>query len=252
MYKMRESQSNSGFTLVELAVVILIITILVIGIIVGISLINQAQLRTTISDFQNHETAYNNFKTRFREVPGDFSLVFSYFNTDCAATATLCNGNTNGIIDYSTLATSNEVNKAWKHLQLAHMIDANILKVTGVETLVGINAPGSNITAAGFIMIGGHDATPFKVTSNVVFLASASSGATLLNSAVTPEFSYQLDQKVDDAYINSSDEFIGGITGKVRSINGADAGVTACIDQTTGNYNIANSSITCKVGFLLE
>jgi prepilin-type N-terminal cleavage/methylation domain-containing protein len=247
---------QSGFSLIEVSMVILIITVLIVAIIAGISLMKEAQLRSVVADFQNNITAYNNFKTRFRFIPGDFTEAFAYWDTQCSNNANNCNGNGNGIIDYSDVSIqNNEINQAWKHLELADMIDRDIATVTSIETIIGINAPASKQTAAGFILIGGTDAFPFKPTKNSIFLASQTPSKTLLNSAVTPEFAFKLDQKVDDAYIdNTTNEFLGGLTGNVRSIHGAEITSSGnCIDDIgDGDYNISVTSNVCKIGMLLD
>lgn len=245
---------QQGFTLAELSIVILIITILIIGINSGLSVMRQAQVRTVISDFEGYNTSFNNFRTQYKAIPGDLSYAFSYWGNDCAATLTNCNGNSNGLIEYSTNATINEVNKAWKHMQLSGVMNSNILSVTGVETFVGQNAPSSKLAAAGYIFLSGTPAVPFPDNRNTLFLGRQKATETLLNGAVTPEFAFQVDSKFDDGDIDpNTNLFLGGRTGKIRAVHGDDYNSTSCVDEAgSWDYNITNNVTSCRVGFSLQ
>jgi prepilin-type N-terminal cleavage/methylation domain-containing protein len=245
-------QTNEGFSLVELSIVIVIIGFLIAGVAAGNNLIKQAQLRSVITDFQRYATSYNNFIAKYNALPGDMNVANTYWSTNCAASAALCNGDNSGIIDYASgSATSNEVNKAWKHMQLANMINSNIATVTAVDTVVGTNAPPSKIAGAGYILVGGSGATPFNSTNNAIFLGKATASATLTTAALTPEDAYGIDQKMDDANISGSN-FIGATTGLVRAIDGNGVTASTCANAGTGAYSITTTTITCRLGMQLD
>lgn len=110
--------SGKGFTLVELAIVIVIIGFLVAGVAVGANMIKQAELRSLITDLRLHQVAYNNFIGRFNKVPGDIDNASSFWSatsgsTSCAATITNCNGDGDGLIEHGTTIATNEHLKAW-------------------------------------------------------------------------------------------------------------------------------------------
>ena len=125
---MTYNKKTEGFTLVELAIVIVIIGFLVAGIAVGANMIKQAELRSLITDFQQYQVAYNNFIGRYNKVPGDMDTASSYWNTAgvCGTAAVDCNGDGDGLIEHGTTIATNEVLKAWKVLSLANMISAGI------------------------------------------------------------------------------------------------------------------------------
>lgn len=74
-----------GFTLVELAVVIVIIGLLIGGVLSGRELIHAAQLRSDIKQFEKINAAVNTFQAKFNCLPGD-----------CLNAANLLSGATNG------------------------------------------------------------------------------------------------------------------------------------------------------------
>lgn len=86
---------QSGFTLLELSIVIVIIGLIVAGISAGQSLIRQAGVRGVISDFDTLTTALNTFKLQYDALPGDMDNASDYWSTDCDPTPTNCDGNGN-------------------------------------------------------------------------------------------------------------------------------------------------------------
>src|SRR4051794_9742747 len=105
---------NCGFTLIELSVVLIIIGLVISGIAAGTSLVKQAKLKSVVSEMDQFNTAYRNFKDRYQAVPGDMSNAYSLWGAKCTSGgSSFCNGNGNGVIEYSS-GSANEVNKAWK------------------------------------------------------------------------------------------------------------------------------------------
>jgi prepilin-type N-terminal cleavage/methylation domain-containing protein len=113
-----------GFTLVELSIVILIIGLLTAGIAGGRQLIKQAELRTTIKEFNSYRQDYLTFVATYGAPPGDFAGASILWGTNCHGTAVNCNGNGDGNIDNSDSPPVGngqgiEVYRAYKHLSLS-------------------------------------------------------------------------------------------------------------------------------------
>jgi len=62
--------TNKGFSLIELSIVLIIIGLLVAGITGGASLIKSAELRSTITEVRNYQTAVNAYYTAVGRLPG--------------------------------------------------------------------------------------------------------------------------------------------------------------------------------------
>ena len=62
---------QSGFTLVEIAIVLVIIGLLLGGILKGQEMITQAKIKNVINDFNGITAAVNSYRDRYRAMPGD-------------------------------------------------------------------------------------------------------------------------------------------------------------------------------------
>ena len=65
-------KSNRGFTLVEIAIVLVIIGLLLGGVLKGQELITSARVRNLADQSAGIQAAYYGFVDRFRQVPGDW------------------------------------------------------------------------------------------------------------------------------------------------------------------------------------
>ncbi|MGH8747137.1 MAG: prepilin-type N-terminal cleavage/methylation domain-containing protein [Burkholderiales bacterium] len=62
---------QKGFTLVEIAIVLVIIGLLLGGILKGQEMINQAKIKNVVADFSGISAAYYGYQDRYRAIPGD-------------------------------------------------------------------------------------------------------------------------------------------------------------------------------------
>ena len=68
---MQIKHRQSGFTLVEIAIVLVIIGLLLGGILKGQEMITQARIKNVINDFNGITAAYFSYQDRYRAIPGD-------------------------------------------------------------------------------------------------------------------------------------------------------------------------------------
>ena len=96
---------QSGFTLVEIAIVLVIIGLLLGGVLKGQELITSSKIKAVANDMDAVGAAFNTYQDRYRSLPGDDAGVVGRFSAqDCggvacaaaAAVATLGNGQMNG------------------------------------------------------------------------------------------------------------------------------------------------------------
>lgn len=71
--KKQNLQKRKAFSLVELAIVIIIIGLLIAGIMGGASLIKSATLRAVTTEASNYKVAVNAFHTKYNFYPGDYN-----------------------------------------------------------------------------------------------------------------------------------------------------------------------------------
>jgi len=117
---MRDRQS--GFTLIEIAIVLVIIGLLLGGVLKGQELITGARVRNFIQQQDGVKAAYFGFLDRFRALPGDYSAATTNIS-GVAATAACGSGNGDG--DGTIEVAGNENILAWEHLAKAGFINGS-------------------------------------------------------------------------------------------------------------------------------
>lgn len=137
---------QSGFTLVEIAIVLVIIGLLLGGVLKGQELINSAKAKSYAQDFRVIQTALYGFQDRYKGVPGDLAGANTKITgaTLASTPGTVGNGQIEGAWD-STTATD-ESCLAWQHLRLAGFTagSTTVNCATG-DAYVQINADGGRV-----------------------------------------------------------------------------------------------------------
>jgi prepilin-type N-terminal cleavage/methylation domain-containing protein len=109
---------QAGFTLVEIAIVLVIIGLLLGGILKGQEMIVQAKIKNTISDYNGVLAAYNGYIDRYRALPGDDNQAATRWTSGGV------NGNGNSVINnaYESQTADHESRLFWLHMRLAGFI----------------------------------------------------------------------------------------------------------------------------------
>ena len=117
--------NQKGFTLVEIAIVLVIIGLLLGGILKGQEMIVQAKIKNAMADFSGISAAYHGYQDRYRAIPGDDANA----NTRWAANATTgataaTQGNGNGQVAglYNSGTAADESRLWWDHLRRAGFV----------------------------------------------------------------------------------------------------------------------------------
>jgi prepilin-type N-terminal cleavage/methylation domain-containing protein len=136
-FNLRGNDTNLGFTLVELSIVLMIIGLLVSGILVGKDMIRAAEMRSIITEKDEVQTAVMLFKNKYLGLPGDLSNATDFWGTmptgTCSNTVAgasggtgtqTCNGNGDGMINGAELNSNANAEAVlfWQHLSNAKMI----------------------------------------------------------------------------------------------------------------------------------
>jgi prepilin-type N-terminal cleavage/methylation domain-containing protein len=236
---------NNGFTLVELAIVLIIMSLLVFGSLAGVSLIDAANTRATITEVNKIAIAQNNFVEQYGGLPGDINNANKFWPS---ATPAIANGDANGKI-YIGNNLFAESFGYWHQLILAKLISLEMSSPgdnNGDNTsVVGNNAPRSKNFSGGFSIRWVDNAWNYsddlgrKFSANFLYLGQNSSQFELNGSVFTPEKAFIIDKKIDDGVADS---------GKML----ADSGVGSVESCTLGsgtqiNYDLAQNNISCIV-----
>jgi len=103
-----------GFTLIELSIVLIIISLIVGGVIGGQSLVRSAKINQMANDLVAQKTAFTLFKDQYDYSPGDILNAQEYWPSCADSGTNLCNGNGDRRIDSGT-----EQLRVFEHLSLA-------------------------------------------------------------------------------------------------------------------------------------
>jgi prepilin-type N-terminal cleavage/methylation domain-containing protein len=205
-------RQQSGFTLVEIAIVLVIIGLLLGGVLKGQELINSAKVKNLANDFRVIPTYIYAFQDKFKALPGDDANVAAHVSTATPAT-TPAGGIGNGVIngDWNSTTATDESFLFWQHVRLANL-------------------------AAGPTVVTDADYTPRNAVGGILGINSASTaqvhitGMTgtyqVCSKAILGKFVKQLDIQMDDG--NTA-------TGSMRAVLdtvGVVAGGTAAIATT--------------------
>src|SRR2546428_2602115 len=68
---LNKRSAQAGFTLVEIAIVLVIIGLLLGGILKGQEMITQAKIKNIVNDFNGVTVAVTSYQDRYRAIPGD-------------------------------------------------------------------------------------------------------------------------------------------------------------------------------------
>jgi prepilin-type N-terminal cleavage/methylation domain-containing protein len=221
-----------GFTLIEIAIVLVIIGLLLGGVLKGQELITGARVRNMISQQDGIKAAFFGFQDRYRALPGDYAAADT--NINCG-TPPCVNGNGNGRIE-KTGATQHEEIIAWSHLTSAGFLNGSYAAASGVS------APAD----------GNNPKNPYSVYVELVYdglygAATAASGTgsspakhnLKTGSQVPVEIIAEVDRKIDDGKPNT-----GGFQFSIYVPTGGTApSVTTCVNSE--NWNISGSDTNC-------
>jgi prepilin-type N-terminal cleavage/methylation domain-containing protein len=120
------SKRESGFTLIEIAIVLVIIGLLLGGVLKGQELITGARVRNFIQQQDGVKAAYFGFLDRFRALPGDYSQALANIpniGVTCTSAAGNGNGNGDGAILFGAQPYENLL--VWEHLSKSGFINGS-------------------------------------------------------------------------------------------------------------------------------
>ena len=186
--KCSKNSTEAGFTLVEIAIVLVIIGLLLGGVLKGQEMITQAKIKNIINDFNGVTVAVTSYQDRYRAIPGDDQNATTRWTTQAPG-----KGNGDGVIlgFYNANDTTGtggapadlkESNLFWHHLRIAGF-------VPGLTTGTGSGTPPPN--AAGGLI---------GVESGVVGTSGLGFTSTIICFSNLPEkIASAVDGQIDDS-----------------------------------------------------
>src|SRR5438128_6447979 len=179
---MKSMHKAPGFTLVEIAIVLVIIGLLLGGILKGQEMITQAKIKNSIADFSGISAAYHGYQDRYRAIPGDDPNAATRWTTPTVATA----GNGNGIVGgtynngQAVCVATQESCSWWDHLRRAGFVAGN-----------GFLQPTNAFTGQLGVQTGDGTATPAAVLGGF-------SGLIVCSANIPDKVAIAMDTQMDD------------------------------------------------------
>lgn len=135
----RSMARQSGFTLVEIAIVLVIIGLLLGGVLKGQEMIENARVKNAVNDMNGVTAAFQSYVDRFRRMPGDDGLIGALTARGGAWTTISAAGNNNGVVNITAAQVftgGGEGTAFWQALKASGFISGNPAD-TGVPALPG-------------------------------------------------------------------------------------------------------------------
>lgn len=223
-------RQQQGFTLIEIAIVLVIIGLLLGGILKGQELITNARVRNLIAQQDGVKAAFFAFQDRFRALPGDYNQATT--NITGISTAACNGGNGNG--DGQITTTNDENILAWEHLSKAGFITGSYTCAAAPETTA--SAPTNPYSR--FLQIiydNNYDATAANPATARHNLKTG--------NQVPSDILAEVDRKVDDGNAATGgfrSSTYGGATGAAAITSSG-----TCFTAGTGAWIATNPATNC-------
>jgi prepilin-type N-terminal cleavage/methylation domain-containing protein len=211
-------RQQNGFTLIEIAIVLVIIGLLLGGVLKGQELIQSARVRNLIAQQDGVKAAYFGFLDRYRALPGDYGQA----TNNIPGCGSCQNGDNNGQI------TGYEAIFAWEHLSKAGFITGSYVAGGATPTAAPSNTP----------------VNPYGALQQLIFDAvyegagSASRHNLKTGANISSDILAEVDRKVDDG-LATTGQFRFSTFGSV--VNTGEI----CFNTTTGAWQSATPNANC-------
>lgn len=220
-------RNQSGFTLIEIAIVLVIIGLLLGGVLKGQELINSAKVKSLANDFRNIPVFIYGYQDKFRAVPGDDTNVGNHLGANAASATTPAGTIGNGLINgtWDSVTPTDESILFWQHIRLANLAAGPTAAPTGALTDADSYLPQNSV--GGRIGIESGSSTPPIVGLHGAYI--------ICSKHILGKFAKQLDTTLDDGVSNTGSVMVtvDGTSPVARSATAPAAILQGSVDDAT-------------------
>lgn len=235
-------RKQHGFTLVEIAIVLVVVGLLLGGILKGQDLVNGARVRNLADMNAGVQAAYYGFVDRYRQVPGDMTAAAA---ASALGDATItAGGNANGGIDAGNWR---EASALWVHLTRAGLLQGSYDGGATSATRYRTAAVAPQNAFNGYMLLG--QTRDYSTTAGAPTAAQGVRLGLVLGDNIPVDIARELDLKIDDQRpLTGALRFTGTTTFSHRGVSEA---TTPCMTTATVNeYDIAGDAQRCNLIYL--
>ena len=134
---MKILKKQGGFTLVEIAIVLVIVGLLLAGVLKGQELIENSRIKSIANEMKSVQAAYNGYIDRYKTIPGDETLA-TMAARGWGASAAAGGGNGNGVLlitPAQAFANGGEQRHFWRALRASGLFAGD---ATGAAGAIGL------------------------------------------------------------------------------------------------------------------
>ncbi|MCE1241654.1 prepilin-type N-terminal cleavage/methylation domain-containing protein [Oryzomicrobium sp.] len=221
-------QQQRGFTLVEIAIVLVIIGLLLGGVLKGQELINSAKVKNFVNDFRTVPVFIYSYQDKFRALPGDDRQATAHLGGSAVSAGVALldpaaqGGGTsgNGRIEgaFNSESASDESVALWQHIRLANLA-AGSTNFAAPRDVLPTNADGGRL--------GVQSTPPITGMSGSFFVCS---------SGIQGKFARQIDVTMDDGATHTGS--VRATAGTISAASLTQAAVSAAALQDDQTYTV--------------
>ncbi len=204
-------KSNMGFSLIEVAIAVVVISLIVSFSMKGKELINTARLRTVSEQVNTFKVATQAFMDKYGTLPGDLQNAREMLGDN------VTNGRGDGVI-----SSMDDARRFWAHLIAANLISVGLVNGFPTCKLGGFYTVSSNIP--------GHDGV-------WIVLCKQTTDNRSFSGILTPEEAYYIDKNGD-----TGEPF----TGDIRAVKASNSSGECFVNS---KYNLKNKGKNCVLLF---
>ena len=237
---------NSGFSLLEISIVLVVISFIAASVVGGMQLSNSAKLRVVIAEMQEYNSFVMSFKEKFKYYPGDIPVATKYWSGSD-------NGNGDWLIGSDDIE-DDENYLAFSHLSLAGFTSdyfTGEIESSGAESKIGVNVPRSSYGTGSTYYFYSSDHWDNYKDGNALILSGATTNLGWDDYQVKIKDAYYIDNKIDDSM---------PYTGALITYSNVDGD---CVDASSRlsdspaslsavNYNLTDASNLCTIAYGLD
>ncbi|MBQ3565105.1 MAG: prepilin-type N-terminal cleavage/methylation domain-containing protein [Alphaproteobacteria bacterium] len=205
---------NRGFSLIEVAIAVLVISLVATFSLKGRELVQTAKIRAVIEQVETFRIAVDTFEEKYGALPGDLS------NAKDLIDSSLDNGSGNRKFE-----TLSDAKRFWAHLSKAGLINVELVNGLPTSKIGGVFTVSSKIQDKPGIWL---------------VLSNGTADNTAFTGIVSPETAYRIDKSIDTGIPNEGD---------VQVIKGNNA-LGECINGSS--YVFTNKNEDCVILFKIR